>query len=132
MRVRVPIEKHSTADEHQQKVMKLYKKFNLQLLKLHNDISEEIEDEDNETEESREEDLSDLEILGVTRADHPCKSEVLVEKQTCGMNNKPCEYEIYGIPRKTKLSFSQASKFSSTLPNLSNSILLARSESWRL
>lgn len=103
MRVRVPIDKHSTADEHQQKVMKLYRKFNLQNFKHHNDITDDKEEDDeNETEESREEELSDLEILGVTRPDHPCKSEILVEKQTCGMNNKPCEYEIFGIPRKTK------------------------------
>lgn len=101
MRVRVPIEKHSTADEHQQKMMKLYRKFNLQHKKLYNDIKDENdEEENNDTEESREEDLSDLEILGVSKSSHPCVNEVLVEKQTCGMRNKPCEYEIYGIPRK--------------------------------
>lgn len=105
MRVRVPIEKHSTADEHQQKMMKLYKKFNLQHNKQRNDISEENEEENNETEESsREEVLTDLEILGITKADHPCVDEVLVEKQTCGMRNKPCEYEVYGIPRKHRFS----------------------------
>lgn len=97
----MPIEKHSTADEHQQKMMKLYKKFNLQHQKQRNDLSEEKNDEEeNETEESREEDLSDLEILGVTKSDHPCIEEILVEKQTCGMANKPCEHELFGIPRK--------------------------------
>lgn len=101
MRVRVPIEKHSTADDHQQKMMKLYKKFNLQHQKDPNDLSEEKDEEaDNETEESREETLSDLEILGVTKSDHPCINEILVEKQTCGMANKPCEHEVYGIPCK--------------------------------
>lgn len=99
MRVRVPIEKHSTADEHQQKMMTLYKKFNLHHNKHHNDISEENEEENNETEESSREE-TDLEILGVSKADHPCVDEVLVEKQACGMRNKPCEYEIYGVPRK--------------------------------
>lgn len=93
----MPIEKHSTADEHQNKMMKLFKKFNAQHNKNRNDISEE---EEEEAEESREEDLSDLEILGVAKSDHPCINEALVEKQTCGMRNKPCEYEIYGIPRK--------------------------------
>ena len=104
MRVRVPIEKHSTADEHQKKMMKLYRKFNLQQKKLHNNINDKNgnEEDKNETEESREVDLSDLEILGVSKSSHPCVNEVLIEKQACGMRNKPCEYEIYGIPRKLK------------------------------
>jgi spondin-1 len=100
MRVRVPIEKHSTASEHQEKIMKLYKKFNAQHNKNFNEIADE--EEDNETDESREEDLSDLEILGILKMDHPCANEIFVEKQTCGMRNKPCEYEIFGIPRKTE------------------------------
>ena len=101
MRVRVPIEKHSTAGEHQQKILKLYKKFNSQHSKYHNEINDDNEEaEENGTEESREEDLSDLEILGVTKPNHPCIHEELVEKQVCGMKNKPCEHEIYGIPRK--------------------------------
>lgn len=105
MRVRVPIEKHSTADEHQQKMMKLFKKFNSHHNKHHNDISvENDEAEDNETEEeSREEDSSDLEILGVSKPTHPCINEIFVEKQTCGMRNKPCEHEVYGIPRRVAL-----------------------------
>lgn len=98
MRVRVPIEKHSTANEHQQKMMKLYKKFNAQHSKRYNDISDE--EDENEGEEPHEDDLSDLQILGVKKADHPCINEVLVEKQTCGLGNKPCEHEIYGIPCK--------------------------------
>lgn len=109
MRVRVPIEKHSTADEHQQKVMKLYKKFNLQHNKYFNEITDENDEELNETEESREDALSDLEILGVSKSNHPCINEVLVEKQTCGMRNKPCEYEIYGIPRKYEPTTSHES-----------------------
>lgn len=106
MRVRVPIEKHSTADEHQQKMMKLFRKFNSQHNKHHNDISVENEDEeaDNETEEeSREEDSSDLEILGVAKPNHPCINEIFVEKQTCGLRNKPCEHEVWGIARRDTL-----------------------------
>lgn len=103
MRLRVPIEKHSTADEHQQKMMKLYRKFNAKHNKHFNEVTEDNENEDeenNETDESHEEDLSDLEILGVAKPNHPCINEALVEKQTCGMGNKPCEYEVFGIPRK--------------------------------
>lgn len=103
MRVRVPIEKHSTADEHQQKMMKLYRKFNAKHNKHVNDISEETNDdevEENGTEESEEVFKSDLEILGVSTSDHPCINEAMVEKQTCGLQNRPCEHEIYGIPRK--------------------------------
>ena len=102
MRVRIPIEKHSTADEHQLKIMKLYKKFNADHNKLYNemnDANEEKEENENETTES-EEDLSDHEILGVAKPNHPCSKEILVEKQACGMRNKKCEYEIFGIPRK--------------------------------
>lgn len=105
MRLRIPIEKHSTADEHQQKMMKFYRKFNLQHKKFHNDIHEEVDDVEgnDETEESREENMSDLDIiLGASKSTHPCVNEVLVEKQTCGMKNKPCEYEIYGIPCKAE------------------------------
>lgn len=84
--------------------MTLYKKFNWQHKKLYNYINDENDNEEEniETEESREEDLSDLEILGVSKSTHPCINEVLVEKQTCGQRNKACEYEIYGIPRKSK------------------------------
>lgn len=109
MRVRVPIEKHSTADEHQQKMMKLYRKFNAQHNKHFNEVTEDNDEAEvnNETDESREEDLSDLEILGVTKPNHPCIDEVLVEKQTCGMNNKPCDYEIFGIPRKCQSCYTK-------------------------
>lgn len=109
MRVRVPIEKHSTADEHQKKIMKLFKKFNSQRRGHERKFKSHHEDDDdekkaNETSESRElENLSDHEILGVAKPNHPCFNEVLVEKQTCGMRQKPCEHEIYGIPRKQNL-----------------------------
>lgn len=102
MRVRVPIEKHSTANEHQQKILKLFRKFNAQHNKNFNDISDEVdEDEPHESGESHEEELSDLEILGVSRADHPCIEEALVEKQTCGMKSRPCAHELFGIARKS-------------------------------
>lgn len=84
-------------------MMKLFKKFNLQHGKIQNEITDEndeVEEDNNETDESHEDDMSDLEILGVSRSDHPCYDEALVEKQTCGLRNKPCEYEIFGIPRK--------------------------------
>jgi hypothetical protein len=101
MRVRIPIEKHSSADEHQLKIMKLYKKFNADHNKFHNEINEDNEEkeDENDTVES-EEDLSDHEILGVAKPNHPCSKEILVEKQACGMRNRKCEHEIFGIPRK--------------------------------
>jgi hypothetical protein len=105
MRVRIPIEKHSTADEHQLKIMKLYKKFNAAHNKLYNEINDgngekEENENENENSESTEDDLSDHEILGVAKPNHPCSKEILVEKQACGMRNKKCEHEIFGIPRK--------------------------------
>jgi hypothetical protein len=99
MRVRVAIEKHSTADEHQRKILAMYRKFAAQQTKQFNDISEE-KGEDDEIEDSDEDDLTDLEILGITSSDHPCIDEIFVEKQACGMRNRPCEYEVFGIPRK--------------------------------
>lgn len=102
MRVRIPIEKHSTADEHQLKIMKLYKKFNSEHNKHHNEINDD-NDEAEESEATEEEELSDHEILGVAKPNHPCSKEVLVEKQTCGMKNKKCEYEVFGIPRKNNV-----------------------------
>lgn len=104
MRVRIPIDKHSTADEHQLKIMKLYKKFNSEHNKHHNEVNED-NDEAEKSEASElqdeEEELSDHEILGVAKPNHPCSKEVLVEKQACGMMNKKCEYEVFGIPGKT-------------------------------
>jgi hypothetical protein len=104
MRVRVPIEKDSTADEHQRKIEKLYIKFNAQQnkkdLKFHNE-DDDSKKKENETSELKElESLSDHEILGAAKPNHPCFNEILVEKQTCGLRQKPCEHEIYGIPRK--------------------------------
>ena len=98
MRVRVPIEKNSTADDHVRKIFKLFKKFNSKNIKNRNEIADVEGDNKNEKEEDIE--LSDLEILGVTSPKHPCIDIELVQKQTCGMRNKPCEHEIYGTPRE--------------------------------
>lgn len=117
MRVRVPIEKHSTANEHQRQIMKLFAKFNAQHRRneisrddvdiiLDNINTDDVENNgakmaNDEILEARElASLSDHEILGVAKPNHPCFNEILVEKQTCGMRQKPCEHEIYGIPRK--------------------------------
>lgn len=133
MRVRVPIDKHSTAGEHQRSILSLYKKFNAKNLRQLNDISEEKEEDEerNETVESQEDDMTDREILGIKKSDHPCFSEVLVEKQTCGMRLKACEHEIYGIPRKhrTDENFSHINfpHFCCFLR-----VLLARSKAGRL
>lgn len=95
--------------------MKLYAKFNAQHRR--NEISKDdvdiildsvpIDDataaEKMSNDEEQVEDLeslSDQEIVGVAKPNHPCFNEILVEKQTCGMRQKPCEHEIYGIPRK--------------------------------
>lgn len=99
MRVRVPIEKDSTADDHVRKIFKLFKKFNTKNNKYRNEIADDIEDGENSKE--KDEELSDLEILGVSSPKHPCINVELVQKQTCGMRNKPCEHEIYGTPRKS-------------------------------
>lgn len=103
MRVRVPIDKNSTADDHVRKIFKLFKKFNTRNNKYRNEIADI--DDDNHEEEERDQlntGLSDVEILGVTSPKHPCINVELVQKQTCGMQNKPCEHEIYGMPRKFK------------------------------
>jgi hypothetical protein len=97
MRVRVPIEKNSTAHEHQMKIKKLYMKFNSDMKKLHGDMN--YENDENEDKTSEEE-LSDLEILGIARINHPCSKEILVEKQACGIKSNRCQHEIFGIPRK--------------------------------
>jgi hypothetical protein len=103
MRVRVPIERNSSADDHVRKIFKLFKKFNMRNNKYRNEINDDEVDEGDENEEDekrRELELSDLEILGVSSPKHPCINEELVQKQTCGMRNKPCEHELYGMPRK--------------------------------
>lgn len=103
MRVRVPIDKNSSANDHVQRIMKLFKKFNSKNNKYRNEISDDRDEDENDTEslsERDDEELSDLEILGVSSPKHPCINEELVQKQACGMRNKPCEYEYYGMPRK--------------------------------
>lgn len=106
MRVRVPIDKNSSANDHVHKIMKLFKKFNSKNNKYRNEIENgDRDEEENDAENSNEredEELSDLEILGVSSPKHPCINEELVQKQACGMRNKPCEYEYYGMPRKMK------------------------------
>lgn len=109
MRVRVPIEKDSTADDHVRKIFKLFKKFNTKNNKYRNEIADEIEDEENSRE--KEEEVSDLEILGVSSPKHPCINVELVQKQTCGMRNKPCEHELYGTPRKYHHKLDKLSNF---------------------
>jgi hypothetical protein len=113
MRVRVPIDKNSTADDHVRKIFKLFKKFNTRNNKYHNEIADiDNDDDENKTNESEEPkgdenvQLSDLEILGVSSPKHPCINVELVQKQTCGMQNKPCEHEIYRMPCKQQLFFS--------------------------
>jgi hypothetical protein len=109
MRVRVPIERNSTADDHVRKIFKLFKKFNTRNNKYRNEIADIDGDENESAESKRDEEeemqLSDLEILGVSSPKHPCTDVELVQKQTCGMRNKPCEHEIYGMPRKSSYSF---------------------------
>lgn len=96
--------------------MKLYAKFNAQHRR--NEITKDDADiildnvpavdgvtrddsMSNDEDAGKLESLSDQEIVGVAKPNHPCSSEVLVEKQTCGMRQKPCEHEIYGIPRES-------------------------------
>ncbi|KAL7050163.1 hypothetical protein ACKWTF_003970 [Chironomus riparius] len=103
MRVRVPIDKNSSANDHVHKIMKLFKKFNSKNNKYRNEIENGNRDvEENDAGNSNErdgEELSDLEILGVSSSSkHPCINEEFVQKQACGMRNKPCEYEFYGMP----------------------------------
>lgn len=108
MRVRVPIGKNSSANDHVYRIMKLFKKFNSKNNKYRNEINEDDEsdmnskDETDEQEEGNLEEQSDLEILGVSSQRHPCINEELVQKQTCGMRNKPCVHEVYGMPREYK------------------------------
>ena len=105
MRVRVPIDKNSTADDHVRKIFKLFKKFNTKNNKYRNEIAD-IDDNANESEDNERKEgedgrvLSDEEILGVSSPKHPCINVELVQKQTCGMRNKPCEHEVFGMPRK--------------------------------
>lgn len=104
MRVRVPIEKDSTADDHVRKIFKLFKKFNTRNNKYRNEIADDIEAAGESSREKDEDsNLSDLEILGVSSPKHPCINVELVQKQTCGMRNKPCEHEIYGTPRESHI-----------------------------
>lgn len=107
-RVRVPLDKHMTADEHLQKIFRLYKKLNSKKNKHRNEIDDEDEEERDETGDGSEEyeDLSELEILGVSDPEHPCHNQEFVQKQKCGMRNKPCDADIEGIPREYLINLS--------------------------
>lgn len=111
MRVRIPIDtkqNHSALDD-QLKIMKIYRKFK--------NLNDENVDHENKTSEP-DEYFSNYEILGVTKPNHPCLDEKLVEKQACGMKNKKCEHEIFGIPGKYSLEswkITYYSKFYSIL-----------------
>lgn len=91
MRIRIPL--NGTAMDHQLNIMTIYKKFRPN----YNYVSDDNSDK-NKTIESKE--IGDeYDIFGV-KSSHPCSKELLLEKQACGMKNKKCEHEIFGVPRK--------------------------------
>lgn len=55
----------------------------------------------NEDDDENEIELSDLDVMKISDTDHPCFETELIERVTCGMKSKPCENDIYGMPRRS-------------------------------
>lgn len=99
IRVRIPTS-HQKQDENLQRIKKLYNKLSS---KRHQYNDDDDDDEENE--------WSDLNVRAISDSDHPCFEMELIERVTCGMNNKPCENDIYGMPRKRGCKFQQSFVF---------------------
>lgn len=91
MRIPTTLQKR---DENLQRIIKLYHKLTSKTNRYNND---DYDDDD---------DLSDLDVMEISDSDHPCDGLEMIDRQTCGMKNKPCEDDINGMPRKSLLMIS--------------------------
>lgn len=69
----------------------MYHKLN-QKNKRYNDDDEEDDENDDES--------GDFDVSEISDSDHQCYDTELIDRKQCGANNKPCENDIYGMPRK--------------------------------
>lgn len=97
VKVRIPTT-HQKRDENLQKITKLY----LKLTSKNNRYENDDDDEQN---------LSDLDVEQISDSDHPCFEMELIERVQCGMKNKPCENDIYEMPRMYSLCSLQPFRF---------------------
>lgn len=89
----------------------MYHKLN-QKNKRYNDDDEEDDENDDES--------SDFDVSEISDSDHQCYETELIDRKQCGANNKPCENDIYGMPRKSfdtllKLAKNDSISFQSIL-----------------
>jgi hypothetical protein len=78
----------------------LYNKLSSGRNRRSNDEEDDEEEEEDENEEN--EPQSEYDVNEIEDEDHPCFGAELIERQTCGMNNKHCEGDVNGMPRKSK------------------------------
>lgn len=97
IKVRIPTPQQKR-DENLQKIIKLYKKLTSKRNNFNND------DEDDEDDDEENDELSDFDVMEISDSDHPCYEMELIKRETCGERNKPCENDIYGMPRMFKSS----------------------------
>lgn len=95
LKVRIPVPTQKR-DENLQRIIKLFKKLSSKRANIIDD-----DDEDEEDDEENDE-LSDFDVMEISDSDHPCYQTELIKRETCGERNKPCENDIYGMPRTFK------------------------------
>ena len=113
IKIRIP-KKNQPEDENLEKIVNLYRKLNNMSPKAKHSRFNKVEEEEEEEEEDddeanedddengeEEDDMSDFDVMEISDSDHPCYGIDLIERKTCGERNKPCEDDMYGMPRKS-------------------------------
>lgn len=85
IRVKIPTATQKR-DDNLRRIIKLYQK----LTSKGNRFNDDDDDDENE--------LSDFDVMEISDSDHPCYEMGLIERETCGMKNKPCDDDSNGVP----------------------------------
>lgn len=96
IRVRIP-KPPQKKDEDLKRIIKLYNKLTSKRSRLSNDDDED--DDDNDDEDGDEDGMSDFNVKEISDSEHPCYEKDLINREICGERNRPCENDIYGMPR---------------------------------
>lgn len=92
IRVRIP-QPPQKKDEDLKRIIKLYNKLTSKKNRFSND------DEDGDEDDEDRDEMSDFNVKEISDSDHPCYEKDLINREICGERNRPCENDIYGMPR---------------------------------
>lgn len=90
IRVRIP-QPPQKKDEDLKRIIKLYNKLASKRSRVSSDEDQD-EDEDDDG-------MGDFNVREISDPEHPCYEKDLINREICGERNRPCENDIYGMPR---------------------------------